>query len=591
VEAYAIFEGGGAKGYAHVGALKAAEERGIAFRKVAGTSAGAIVAALVAAGYTADELLDPNRTQGGRGVLDLDPLDILDRSDYGRIRRLMAAARRMRMPADKTYKCGLRGYLRRCWNAFARSPYGLLFGQTLLLGCHGRELRAAFRNFGMTGSEPLIAWLDRQLRNKLPTVSGQVTFGDLNMRLRVVAANLATGIVKEFGGPDDRDLPVAPAVVASACFPLFFRPLCLGDHMHVDGGLASNLPAWIFDDEREDDPTFIPTFGFRLVSDPLVVTASVAPASMVEFVQRVVQTTLSSTRRLEERRIDDYYAIDLTAQVPTLSFDDMRARAPELVSAARNCVERFFRENIGPQDPNHMSRVLRAAVEELKREYEWRDRVRAAIILPNSNRRWASTVYSAHMEHDGDDRLRVRLDGLGVGVCLHRREPVYIRRPFVDLAGAGVNKYEINARPSDIRYSYAIPIFDDAEEWAKENPTTRAEPFAALVIDKSDEVDALLLDEDQQDTLANLAAIIGEEVRDKSLFRKPHGRRGAPSDLRGWERVDSAGGVLVSRRKVRDVGDMDLGARLSRTIGRLGSGVNRRFHPERNAPTVRQPDV
>jgi NTE family protein len=57
VDAIGIFEGGGAKGIAHIGGLRAAEELKISFRAVAGTSAGAIVAALVAAGYSADEIL------------------------------------------------------------------------------------------------------------------------------------------------------------------------------------------------------------------------------------------------------------------------------------------------------------------------------------------------------------------------------------------------------------------------------------------------------------------------------------------------------------------------------------------------------
>jgi predicted acylesterase/phospholipase RssA len=58
MEAYGIFEGGGAKGLAHVGALKAAENRRINFHGVAGTSAGAIVASLIAAGYSSDELFN-----------------------------------------------------------------------------------------------------------------------------------------------------------------------------------------------------------------------------------------------------------------------------------------------------------------------------------------------------------------------------------------------------------------------------------------------------------------------------------------------------------------------------------------------------
>lgn len=46
---------------AHIAALKQAEVLGIEFVGVAGASAGSIVAALAAAGYTADELFHPNR--------------------------------------------------------------------------------------------------------------------------------------------------------------------------------------------------------------------------------------------------------------------------------------------------------------------------------------------------------------------------------------------------------------------------------------------------------------------------------------------------------------------------------------------------
>jgi len=52
----AVFEGGGVKGIGLVGAVAVAEERGYQWANVAGTSAGAIVAALVAAGYSAAEI-------------------------------------------------------------------------------------------------------------------------------------------------------------------------------------------------------------------------------------------------------------------------------------------------------------------------------------------------------------------------------------------------------------------------------------------------------------------------------------------------------------------------------------------------------
>jgi len=52
-----VLSGGGAKGLAHIGALKVIENSGVQIDYIAGTSMGAIVGALYASGYSADELL------------------------------------------------------------------------------------------------------------------------------------------------------------------------------------------------------------------------------------------------------------------------------------------------------------------------------------------------------------------------------------------------------------------------------------------------------------------------------------------------------------------------------------------------------
>ena len=52
-----VLSGGGARGIAHLGVIKALQEMGIAFDQIAGTSAGAIAGALTAAGYSPDESL------------------------------------------------------------------------------------------------------------------------------------------------------------------------------------------------------------------------------------------------------------------------------------------------------------------------------------------------------------------------------------------------------------------------------------------------------------------------------------------------------------------------------------------------------
>src|SRR4051812_46659627 len=59
-----VFEGGGAKGMVFVGACEVLFGRGHAFDRLLGTSAGAITATLLAAGYSSDEMLKALLEQG-----------------------------------------------------------------------------------------------------------------------------------------------------------------------------------------------------------------------------------------------------------------------------------------------------------------------------------------------------------------------------------------------------------------------------------------------------------------------------------------------------------------------------------------------
>lgn len=58
MKADAVFEGGGVRGIGHVGAVKYLEEQGYQWNKLAGSSAGSVVAALLASGYSGKELID-----------------------------------------------------------------------------------------------------------------------------------------------------------------------------------------------------------------------------------------------------------------------------------------------------------------------------------------------------------------------------------------------------------------------------------------------------------------------------------------------------------------------------------------------------
>jgi NTE family protein len=56
MKANAVFEGGGMRGIGIVGALKCMETQGYTWDNVAGTSVGSVIAACIAAGYTAKEI-------------------------------------------------------------------------------------------------------------------------------------------------------------------------------------------------------------------------------------------------------------------------------------------------------------------------------------------------------------------------------------------------------------------------------------------------------------------------------------------------------------------------------------------------------
>ena len=82
-----VLSGGGARGVAHIGVLKALDEMGVKFSIASGTSAGSIVAALYAYGYTPDEIFDiiknlsifksVSPAWAWAGLLKMDGLEVL----------------------------------------------------------------------------------------------------------------------------------------------------------------------------------------------------------------------------------------------------------------------------------------------------------------------------------------------------------------------------------------------------------------------------------------------------------------------------------------------------------------------------------
>lgn len=193
-----VFSGGGLKGFALVGAYQVLEEKGYSFQRVAGTSAGAILASFIAAGYTAKEI---------EKLLDeLDFISLLD-------------------PKKTILPLPFMKWLHLYWR------------------------------LGLYQGKALENWFLEKLANK-----GVYSFSDLAPgSLKLVASDLTNG--KMIVLPDDleqygispQSFPVARALRMSCSIPFFFEPVKLkvgsGNTIVVDGGVLSNFPLWIFDDE------------------------------------------------------------------------------------------------------------------------------------------------------------------------------------------------------------------------------------------------------------------------------------------------------------------------------------------------------
>jgi NTE family protein len=221
----AVFEGGGVKGIGFVGAVKIVEEQGYQFENLAGTSAGAIVAALVAAGYNAAELHQILAAQ-----------NFADFTDKGREDKIPLAGPLVSVIFEKGIYEG---------NMFENWMRNLL-------------AKKGIRTFG-----DLVIEKNKdkpKYRYKLQVIASDLTSG----RMLVLPRDIA-----QFGiNPDDLD--VAQAIRMSMSIPFFFEPVQLKDktglvHYIVDGCVLSNYPVWLFDADSPN-PAW-PTFGFRLV-DP-----------------------------------------------------------------------------------------------------------------------------------------------------------------------------------------------------------------------------------------------------------------------------------------------------------------------------------
>lgn len=285
-----VFEGGGVRGIGLIGAAGVFLEKGYRFNRVAGNSAGSIVASLIAGGYSATEL---------RQIMMI--------LDYSRF-------------ADKDWKDKL--------------PFGMAYSLFAEKGIYeGKYLRDFMKKKLEKAPHPIRTF--RDVKEKDGSYRLQMIAADISRaKLLVLPQDIADY------GIDLDDLEVADAVRLSVSIPYFFEPVQL-QHVDgtecfiVDGGIVCNFPVWIYDDDIEEGN---PPVGFCLVDD-----GETRPIHGVVSMFAAILETMLEAR--DKRYIADEKLT--TVQIPTLGiqtcdFHLSRDRQEALYLAGRKAAVEYL---------------------------------------------------------------------------------------------------------------------------------------------------------------------------------------------------------------------------------------------------------
>ena len=244
-----VLAGGGAKGIVHCGALRALEASGHGVRRLVGVSAGAITALLVAAGFSAAEILAAISEKNEQGEIILaDFLDVPEAFDESALQNSVTQAwlNSLSVPflpetgADKLKQAAM---------------------ERLLNKTSFRKVFSFVQYGGIYTGQRFMVWLKKTLDEKDPGL-GDATLAEFHRRrsartgveLTAIATDITDGVMLQLNHRTAPDLPVVWAVRMSMSIPFVYQEVIWraewGDfdgsnitgHALVDGGLASNLP-------------------------------------------------------------------------------------------------------------------------------------------------------------------------------------------------------------------------------------------------------------------------------------------------------------------------------------------------------------
>jgi NTE family protein len=307
-----VLEGGGVKGLGLLGAVTSLAAHGYTFPRIAGTSAGAIVGALVAACMARGAEI--SRLE--KLMEDLDYISFRDET-----------------PLDRLHGPG--------------------------------KVAELLLSRGIYKGDYLVTWLSKQLEDL-----GVETFGDLRIseaddpgsalpdhqryRLVVMASDISTGQLVRLPwdyrhyGLEAESMRVVDAVRASMSIPFFFHPSELktsdGNRVTlVDGGMLSNFPIESFDRDDGNPPRW-PTFGVKLSARPQGYAEKQPTGNVLEFSVACLHTLLAAhdAYHLDDKHVTERTIFVDTSGVSATDFDIDRETQRRLFANGQQSAEQFL---------------------------------------------------------------------------------------------------------------------------------------------------------------------------------------------------------------------------------------------------------
>jgi NTE family protein len=272
-----VLSGGGARGTAHIGVLKEFERAGIPIDYVVGTSIGALVGGLYAAGYAPGEIDS-----------------IFTTANWDELLAVGGEANRSDMFLDQKLESD-------------RSLVTLRFKNFEL------ELPQA-----ISGSTRFTAFLQKLLWNG---IYQSHDFDSLKIPFRAVATDLVRG-----NSVSIRSGNLVTALRASSTIPLRYLPVKMDSLLLVDGGLLANIPVEAALEFKPDIIIAVNTSSPLLISDELDKPWNIADQVVSLMMKRFSQNSSGLAAVMIQPEIGEHRTIDFTKLDTLISAGEIAAR-------------------------------------------------------------------------------------------------------------------------------------------------------------------------------------------------------------------------------------------------------------------------